>query len=136
VEEKIDHLATVNERALLKECPLVGTTLARVCTSDLFNGQQFDAVVIDEASMANLPYLMVLVAKAKQHIIVVGDPMQLPPIALTKDAASRRFLEKDIFTHVSKADSTEDLFAWHDANRLIAVFFDTQYRLNSDLAEV
>jgi superfamily I DNA and/or RNA helicase len=136
VEAKIEDLSTVNERAELARCPLVGTTLAKVCTSDLFSRLQFDAVVIDEASMANLPYLMVLAAKAKSHLILVGDPMQLPPIALTNDPPSRRFLEKDIFTHVSRAESTEDLFQWHDANRPLTTFYDTQYRMNHDLAEV
>ncbi len=134
--DKIEEMHFINEAAELASCQLVATTLARVCTSDLFNRQQFDAVVIDEASMANLPYLMVLAAKAKQHVVVVGDPMQLPPIALTKVPASRHFLEKDIFTHVSRAESAEDLFAWHDANQLIATFFNTQYRLKSDLANV
>lgn len=135
-EEKIEEMMTVNERAELMKCPLVGTTLAKVCTSDLFSGMHFDAVVIDEASMANLPYLMVLAAKAKQHIVVVGDPMQLPPIALTNDAVSRQFLEQDIFTYASRAESTEDLFQWHDFNSEITTFFDRQYRLNQDLAEV
>ena len=136
LEDKIDRMITVNERIELERMQLVATTLAKVCTSDLFDGQAFDAVVIDEASMANLPYLMVLAAKAKSHIVVVGDPMQLPPIALTDDAHARNFLEEDIFTFVSKAETTEDLFAWHDKNRPLTTFFDTQYRLNADLAEV
>lgn len=136
LEEKVDRLMTVNERVELERMQLVATTLAKVCTSDLFDGQEFDAVVIDEASMANLPYLMALAAKAKDHIVVVGDPMQLPPIALTDDAHARKFLEEDIFTYVSKAQSTEALFAWHDENRPLTTFFDTQYRLNKDLAEV
>lgn len=135
-EEKVEELMTVNERAELMKCPLVGTTLAKVCTSDLFSGMHFDAVVVDEASMANLPYLMVLAAKAKQHIIMVGDPMQLPPIALTNDTVARNFLEKDIFTYASRSESTEDLFQWHDFNSAITTFFDQQYRLNRDLAEV
>lgn len=136
LEEKIDELVTINERVELERMQLVGTTLAKVCTSELFDGQQFDAVVIDEASMANLPYLMVLAAKAKAHIVVVGDPMQLPPIALTDDTHARKFLEEDIFTFASKADTTEDLFDWHDKNRPLTTFYDTQYRLNEDLAEV
>lgn len=136
LEDKIERLITVNERVELERMQLVATTLAKVCTSDLFDGQQFDAVVIDEASMANLPYLMVLAAKAESHIIVVGDPMQLPPIALTDDRHARKFLEEDIFTFVSEAEQTEDLFAWHDRNRPLTTFFDTQYRLNVDLAEV
>lgn len=136
LEEKIDRLVTVNERVELEKKQLVSTTLAKVCTSDLFDGQTFDAVVIDEASMANLPYLMVLAAKAKSHIVVVGDPMQLPPIALTDDTHARKFLEEDIFTFASGADTTEDLFEWHDKNRPLTTFYDTQYRLNEDLAEV
>ena len=135
-EEKIERMLTVNERFELERRELVATTLAKVCTSDLFDGQEFDAVVIDEASMANLPYLMVLAAKAKDHIVAVGDPMQLPPIALTGDAASRDFLEKDIFTFASKSETTEDLFSWHDFNRPVTTFFDVQYRLNKDLADV
>src|SRR5699024_8784895 len=105
VENEIDRLVTANERVELGRKKLVATTLAKVCTSDLFDGQTFDAVVVDEASMANLPYLMVLAAKATDHIVVVGDPMQLPPIALTNDAQARKFLEDDIFIFVSRADS-------------------------------
>jgi superfamily I DNA and/or RNA helicase len=136
LEDKIDRLVTVNERVELEKKQLVATTLAKVCTSDLFDSQKFDAVVIDEASMANLPYLMVLAAKAKLHVVVVGDPMQLPPIALTDDAHARKFLEDDIFTFASKAETTEELFEWHDKNRPLTTFYDTQYRLNEDLAEV
>ncbi len=135
-EEKIERMMSVNERFELERRQLIATTLAKVCTSDLFDGQEFDAVVIDEASMANLPYLMVLASKAAGHIVVVGDPMQLPPIALTDDPSARNFLEKDVFTHVSKAQSTEDLFSWHDFNRSLTAFFDVQYRLNKDLADV
>lgn len=136
LEEKIDQLISVNERIELERMELVATTLAKVCTSDLFDGQEFDAIVVDEASMANLPYLMVLAAKSKSHIVVVGDPMQLPPIALTDDTAARKFLEDDIFTFASGAETTEELFDWHDKNRPLTTFFDTQYRLNEDLAEV
>lgn len=136
LEEKVERLATVNERVELERRELVATTLAKVCTSDLFDGLSFDAVVVDEASMANLPYLMVLAAKAESHMVVVGDPMQLPPIALTEDPEARPFLEKDIFTFVSGADRAGDLFEWHDENRSITSFFDMQYRLNRDLADV
>lgn len=135
-EDEIEDMMRVNERAELQRFKLVATTLARVCTSDLFGGLEFDAIVIDEASMANLPYLMVLAAKAKTHIIIVGDPMQLPPIAITNDFSSRSFLEKDVFSFVSKSETTEDLFNWHDFNQPITTFFDTQYRLKQDLAEV
>jgi len=136
LEEKIEDLNYVNERSHLRKKQLVATTLAKVCTSDLFFDLDFDAVVIDEGSMANLPYLMVLASHMKWHMVVVGDPMQLPPIALTTDRTARAFLEKDIFTTVSGAEKSEDLFAWHDANQEFTAFFDTQYRLEASLADV
>lgn len=136
LEQKMEELSSVNERVELQERQLVATTLAKVCTSDLFYDHNFDAVVIDEASMASLPYLIVLASRAKWHRVLVGDPMQLPPISITDDKQASDFLEKDIFTTVSGADSTESLFEWHDQNPKFTSFFDTQYRLEPSLADV
>lgn len=136
LEERMDSLLRVSERSELWKKNLIATTLAKVCTSELFHDLDFDAVVIDEGSMASLPYLMVLASHAKSHMVVVGDPMQLPPIALTSDEESRTFLEKDIFTTVSGAEASEALFAWHDENPEFTSFFDTQYRLEASLAEM
>lgn len=136
LEDKLEELTHVSDRAELWKKQLVATTLAKVCTSDLFHDLDFDAVVVDEGSMANLPNLMVLAAHAKWHMVVVGDPMQLPPIALTSDQNAREFLERDIFTTVSGADKSDELFSWHDQNREFTAFFDTQYRLEASLADV
>lgn len=136
LENRLSELTEIKERRELWKKQLVATTLAKVCTSDLFHDLDFDAVVVDEGSMASLPYLMVLASHAKWHMTVVGDPMQLPPIALTSDHSSRDFLERDIFTTVSGAQNSEELFAWHDDNPDFTSFFDTQYRLESSLADV
>lgn len=136
LEGKIDRLLNLNERYELKKKQLVATTMAKVCTSELFYSISFHAVVVDEASMASLPYLLLMAAKSKKHIVVVGDPMQLPPISITKDKEAAAFLEQDIFTYVSNASTTEALFTWHDKNPDFTSFFDTQYRLHSDLAGV
>ena len=136
LESRLADLTVVKERKELWKKQLVATTLAKVCTSDLFHDLDFDAVVVDEGSMASLPYLMVLASHARWHMAVVGDPMQLPPIALTSDLSSREFLERDIFTTVSGAENSEQLFLWHDDNPGYTSFFDTQYRLESSLADV
>ncbi|NBC26302.1 MAG: AAA family ATPase [Bacteroidetes bacterium] len=136
LELKIEEHSKINERSELKKRRLVATTLAKVCTSDLFFDLDFDAVVVDEGSMASLPYLMVLASHCKWHMVVVGDPMQLPPIAITNESTARNFLEKDIFTTVSNAETTEQLFAWHDKHPGMTAFFDTQYRLEQSLADV
>lgn len=126
----------LNERYELKKKKLVATTMAKVCTSELFYGLSYDAVVVDEGSMAGIPYMLLMAAKSKKHLIVAGDPMQLPPIAITDHPKSREFLEQDVFTFVSKSESTEDLFSWHDYNPNFTCFFDVQYRMKDDLAGV
>lgn len=136
VEIEIDRLMNLNERYELKKKQLVATTLAKVCTSELFYNLSYDAVVVDEGSMAGIPYMLLMAAKSKKHLIVAGDPMQLPPIAITDHPKSRDFLEQDIFTYVSKSESTEDLFNWHDFNPNFTCFFDVQYRMKDDLAGV
>jgi superfamily I DNA and/or RNA helicase len=136
LEDRINELSAIRERKELWKKQLVATTLAKVCTSDLFHDLDFDAVVVDEGSMANLPYLMVLASHAKWHMVVVGDPMQLPPIAMTSDREAREFLERDIFTTVSGAENSEQLFSWHDKHPDFTSFFDTQYRLESSLADI
>ena len=136
LEQEVERLSTMNERHELKKRNLVATTLAKVCTSELFFGLKFDAVVVDEASMANLGFLLVMASKAKSHVIITGDPMQLPPIAITEDVEARAFLEQDIFTWVADAQDSSQLFEWHDQYPNNTAFFDTQYRLQSDLAGV
>ena len=136
VEIEIDRLLNLNERYELKKKKLVATTLAKVCTSELFYNISYDAVVVDEGSMAGIPYMLLMAGKSKKHLIVAGDPMQLPPIAITDHKESREFLEQDIFTYVSKSESTEDLFNWHDFNPDFTSFFDIQYRMKDDLAGV
>ncbi|TNE71661.1 AAA family ATPase [bacterium] len=136
LEQKISTSTHVNEHNELAKFQCISTTLAKVCTSDLLDDMDFDVVVVDEASMANLPYLFVLAAKSNKHMVLVGDPMQLPPISVSENLESRTFLEKDIFTFLSGADSVNALFDWHDTYPDFTSFFDTQYRLNHDLAEI
>ncbi|KPQ00884.1 MAG: AAA domain [Bacteroidetes bacterium HLUCCA01] len=114
----------------------VGTTLAKVCTSDLFFDMEFDAVVVDESSMASLPFLAVMASRSARHLVIAGDPMQLPPIAITTDKKAGALLEQDIFAFASRAEQVSELFDWHDFNPLQTSFFDTQYRLQKDLADI
>lgn len=114
----------------------VGTTLAKVCTSDLFFDMEFDAVVVDESSMASLPFLAVMASRSAKHLVIAGDPMQLPPIAITTDKKAGALLEQDIFAFASRAEQVSELFDWHDFNPLQTSFFDTQYRLQKDLADI
>lgn len=136
LEETVASHLQINERSRLRRCHLVATTLAKVCTSELFYQLEFDAVVIDEGSMAGLPWLMALASRARWHRVVVGDPMQLPPIAMSEKREAVEMLERDIFTTVAGAETSDELFDWHDAHPDVTAFFDTQYRMTPGLARI
>lgn len=134
-EALADRLGAL-EYSLMRQAKLVATTLAKVCTSDLLSTLEFDAVVLDEASMASLPYVMVVAAKAVSHLVVAGDPMQLPPISQSESSDARKWMETDIYALASGATSPSDLFKWHDRNPTFTSFFDTQYRMQADLSDL
>lgn len=139
LQETVDnlqsHLQNVDYFELISK-KVVGTTLAKVCTSDLFYDMEFDAVVVDESSMASLPFLAIMCTRCRENMVVAGDPMQLPPISISNDVKAKELLEQDIFAYASGAKEPIELFYWHDFNPLQTCFFDVQYRLNEDLAEV
>lgn len=124
------------EFAEMQQKQVVGTTLARMCTSELMTDQEFDAIVIDEASMASLPYLAIMATRCTAHLVIAGDPMQLPPIALSDVLEVKEALEQDIFMMASGANHPLELFEWHDRNPTSTTFFDVQYRMRADLATI
>ncbi len=81
--------------AKLQETPIVAMTLdalaAAVLASDLDNQEipPFDTVVVDEAGMNALPKTAIAHYVAKR-LVLVGDPLQLPPIV-----RSRRFAQDE-----------------------------------------
>jgi len=79
----------------------------------------FDVAVIDEASQATIPSVLIPIAKAKKFILA-GDHKQLPPMILSEDAKelSETLFEKLIRLYPSKAKMLE-----------------IQYRMNERLME-
>ncbi len=84
------------ETSFVKEAQLIGTTLAKAANDASIFEQEYDLVILDEASMAYVPQVAFAAALA-QHIIVCGDFKQLPPIASARDAIVKQWLREDIF---------------------------------------
>jgi hypothetical protein len=81
----------------LSEATIVATTLSKAFLDKKLADTPFDALVIDEASMANLPALFYAATLAHNRIIVLGDPFQLPPICQSEDEHAVYWLGRDIF---------------------------------------
>ena len=53
--------------------PFVATTLAKVAVTRAINSREFDAVIVDEASMLSVPSVFAALTLASQHGVVAGD---------------------------------------------------------------
>ncbi len=86
-------------RQVVEEAQIVGATLTALYLNPHLLNQEWDVVIIDEGSTAPPPAVMVAANRARHHLIVVGDPLQLAPVCKFKDNLVRRWLARDIFYH-------------------------------------
>jgi superfamily I DNA and/or RNA helicase len=87
-------ISELDAEKIITESNVVGATLSAVAIAKRFEKQSFDAVVVDEASMANLPTLALSASLATKRVIIVGDPAQLSPVART-DGLKRSIYENN-----------------------------------------
>lgn len=86
----------------------------------LADDAEFDTLVIDEAGQAIEPLAWVVFPYAKSWVLA-GDPYQLPPTVISKEAAK----------HGLNISVLEQCFA----NSRAIYFLDTQYRMRPSIAE-
>lgn len=98
----LDDITEINikladiKRAVLMDAKIVGATVTKVhLSSQLFDN--FDTVIIDEASMVMLPALFNAAGLAKQRVVISGDYRQLTPIVMTNQKEILLEIGKDVF---------------------------------------
>ncbi|WP_458413345.1 AAA domain-containing protein [Schinkia sp. CFF1] len=84
------------EVQLLKDALIVGTTLAKAASDSTVYEQDYDVIILDEASMAYVPQAAFASALGKR-VIICGDFKQLPPIASSRDPLVAKWLKEDVF---------------------------------------
>ena len=75
---------------------VVAATLTKCYVGDHLDGV-FDALIVDEISMALPPLLFVAARRALRRVILVGDFKQLPPIVRSDNEVSEERLRQDAF---------------------------------------
>ncbi|WP_328588901.1 AAA domain-containing protein [Niallia nealsonii] len=106
LEEKLAQvLEKIRKREIqfVKKAMIVGTTLAKAATDTTIYEDNFDLVIVDEASMCYVPQAAFAASLAKRTIIC-GDFKQLPPIAAGRTNLINKWLKDDIFSasHVAE----------------------------------
>lgn len=88
---------------------------------DVLKNTSFDVVIIDEASQATIPSVLIPISKGKKFILA-GDHKQLPPTVLNNDIKTE--FEKTLF----------ELLIQNFRNQ--SCLLDIQYRMNKILMEL
>lgn len=86
------------EKSIVENARVVGTTLTKTSMNQTLVSRRFDAVILDEVSMAPLPLVYIAAARADSSVTLIGDPQQLAPIASAKTPMAKKWLKKDLFS--------------------------------------
>ena len=100
LEEKIRFLqdeVSQLEQKTISEARAIFCTLTKLYTGKELDGQAFDAVIVDEISMAIPPLIFLAAGRATSRIVLVGDFPQLSPIVRSDTEVSNARLGRDIF---------------------------------------
>ncbi|HLB73538.1 MAG TPA: AAA domain-containing protein [Sedimentisphaerales bacterium] len=82
---------------IIDEAVAIFCTLTKTYVGEDLAGQKFDAVIIDEISMALPPLIFLAAGRAKSRVILVGDFLQLPPIVRSDTEITNAILGTDTF---------------------------------------
>lgn len=135
-EQLLDESQHQHIRALLRTIPVVASTTA-TWSSEKYAPSvrdshteealfQFDVAIIDEASQLTIPAILGALRFAKRFILV-GDEKQLPPLVLSKEAATQG-LADSLFSFLKAQD--EDYMKEHAQEKAACVALRIQYRMN------
>jgi len=119
------------ESELVRKAMVVGCTLSKATIASEIYERQFDAVIIDEASMAYIPHCVYAATLAKRRIAIFGDFRQLGPISQADTDNTRTWLQRDIFEEagiINRVNSNQR------DDRM--VLLQTQYRMHPSISDI
>lgn len=113
---------TSGQQQAVEESRILLTTLANSYVSPLLKEQHFDSVVVEEAGMALLPSIYLAAGRARQQVILVGDPQQLPAILASRDSYAQQAMGRNISAVLGE--------------RPERIMLDVQYRMHAQIGEL
>ena len=117
-------------RKLVAGADIVLATFARVSIGDELRDQQFQTLIIDEASMALLPYVALAASRARHRTVAVGDFQQLAPVVVSDGPEARRWLRTDLFRENGLVeDRGRGEVSLPSENDDLCALLDKQYRM-------
>ncbi len=123
-------LSKIEQRIVL-QARVVGTTLSNTYMNKTIAGRRFDAVLLDEVSMASLPLVYIAASHADSSVTLIGDPQQLAPIVSADTPLAKKWLGRDLFElmGISLKDAAE--YGSHHS-----VLLDVQSRMHPQISVI
>ena len=103
---------------LIDNCTIVGATLDMLGTSIFEKVQEFDLMIVDEASMVETTKLLMGLSRCKKFVLI-GDPCQLRPFLDLRDRRNPKYdeyknlIENPFFNLLMKNLSSSDNLGFH-----------------------
>lgn len=126
IQKELDEL----QKRVLSEARVVCTTLTKTFSAKELPDTPFDVLVVDEASMAPMPYLYWVLGRCRKAAVIVGDFLQLPPICIAEESMAQKWLGRSIYQQLT-VDTVEK--AKQDKRIYL---LDIQYRMNPAIADI
>ena len=125
--QDIKNRLNAEEKNAVRNAKFVATTVSKaVVDKTIYEDDDYDVVIFDEASMAYVPQIIFSSSLARKHFVCLGDFNQLPPIVQSTDTS---ILLNDIFSYcgITDAISAKRNHAW-------LCILNTQYRMHPQVA--
>ncbi|MEJ2371560.1 MAG: AAA domain-containing protein [Gemmatimonadales bacterium] len=113
----------------LREADLVLTTFARLALWDELAALRFEALVIDEASAAPLPYVALAASRTSGTTVAFGDFQQLPAVVCARSVMASRWLGRDLFRETGIVEETAGEVNLPSPRDRLCAMLDEQYRM-------
>jgi len=126
VQKQLDALRD----EIIANCRVLATTVYRTWLKGQV-ARAFDVVIADEASMLALPMIFYAAGLAARHVVIAGDFMQLPAIAVSREDDVDEWYKQDVFRKAGVAAAAR---AGEQTESL--VMLKTQYRMRGGICDV
>ena len=113
----------------LREADVVLTTFARLALWDELAALRFEALVIDEASAAPLPYVALAASRTSGTTVVIGDFQQLPAVVCSRGVMASRWLGRDLFREAGVVEERAGEVSLPSPRDKLCAMLDEQYRM-------
>lgn len=119
---------------VLRGADIVLATFARLALREDLGALRFGSVLIDEASSAPLPQVLIAASQARERAVAIGDFQQLPPVVVSRGAEADRWLRRDAFREAGVVpDVPAGELALPSERDGLCAMLTVQYRMRPDI---